>query len=292
VTTKGGRSKFKGIPFAACTDCHLDSHEGQLVKRVPAATCDTCHTVEGFIPARFELEDHARTRYPLEGAHRAVACERCHQHDQRLAERVPVRVRSDFEGRGRPVKVSLAILALGTPGERCEACHLDPHGGQFANRKGGCAACHQASSFTQLLFDHNKTRFPLLGKHAKAACAACHAPSDSPRERPVRYAPLDLACAACHADVHAAQFAPRPDAPTDCARCHGAESWKTLLFVHQPPFTPFKLDGKHAKVKCTACHLAVAVGDGVEVLRYKPLPTACEACHVDFHKGAFRGFEP
>ncbi len=289
----GGRSKFRGIPFAACTDCHLDSHVGQLGQKPQAMACDRCHSLDGFLPARYELEDHERTRYLLEGAHRAVACERCHKHDARLVERVPAEVRLLTEKLHRRVRVSPAVLSLGAPGQRCEACHADVHGGQFNGRPGGCAACHSVTaSFKELRFDHRQTRFPLTGKHAQVACAACHLPSDAPRERPVRYRPLEITCAGCHADPHATQFAARPDAATDCARCHGTESWKKLLFLHEPPFTAFRLEGKHARAKCTACHLPVAVGDGVTVVRYRPLPTACEKCHVDFHKGAFRGFEP
>ncbi len=291
---QGTRSKFKGIPFAACTDCHIDSHVGQLGRTAQAIACDRCHTVDGFLPARFELEEHARTRYPLEGAHRAVACERCHRHDSRLAERVPASVRALTEHLRRKVLVSPAVLSLGEPGQRCETCHADVHGGQFAGRPGGCGSCHSVVAFAGagLRFDHAQTRFPLTGKHARTACASCHLPSDNPRERPVRYRPLETTCSGCHADPHDGQFAARGGTSADCARCHGTESWKKLIFVHEPPFTPFRLEGKHVRLKCIACHLPVGVGNGIAVVHYKPLPTACEGCHVDFHKGAFRGFEP
>jgi len=289
---KGTRAKFRGIPFAACTDCHADAHVGQLGQTLQAIACDRCHTVDGFLPARYEIEDHLKARYQLEGAHRAVACERCHRHDSRLAERVPAQVRLDTERRHRKVLVSPALLTLGAPGARCEACHADVHGGQFNGRSGGCAACHTVAAFTELRFDHRQTRFPLTGKHAQAACGSCHRASDNPRERPVRYRPLETTCVGCHADPHAGQFASRQQAASDCGHCHGTESWRKLVFVHEPPFTSFRLEGKHAKAKCTSCHLQVAVGDGITVVRYKPLPTACEACHVDFHRGAFRGFEP
>jgi hypothetical protein len=106
----------------------------------------------------------------------------------------------------------------------------------------------------------------------------------------VRYRPLETACAGCHADPHAGQLA--AGGRTDCARCHGAEDWKKTRFAHAPPFTTYQLEGKHARVACEKCHPAVPVGRGVEVRRYKPLPTACEACHQDFHHGAMRGVEP
>jgi hypothetical protein len=30
----------------------------------------------------------------------------------------------------------------------------------------------------------------------------------------------------------------------------------------------------------------------LQIRRYKPVPRDCQACHADFHKGAFRGYEP
>jgi hypothetical protein len=79
---------------------------------------------------------------------------------------------------------------------------------------------------------------------------------------------------------------------TDCRGCHATEDWKRTLFSHAPPFTSYRLDGKHAKVECAKCHPAVVVAKGVEVRRYKGVPTACETCHQDFHRGAFRGVQP
>ncbi len=287
-------ARYKGLVFNACADCHADAHVGQMGKSgSPASACDRCHTVDGFQPVRFDLADHARTRYPLEGGHRAVACARCHPNDPSLERKLPAAVRAGLERQRRPVKVSLLRVDRGIDAARCQACHRDVHAGQFAARveKGGCQACHQLASFKQLRFDHERdSRFPLLGKHAKAACAACHRAVPGPKGPVVRYRPLDMACAACHADPHAGQFAAK--GATDCRGCHGADDWKKTLFSHAPPFTAFRLEGKHVQVTCVKCHPAVVVARGVQVARYKGLPTACEGCHQDFHRGAFRGIQP
>ncbi len=37
---------------------------------------------------------------------------------------------------------------------------------------------------------------------------------------------------------------------------------------------------------------SLPVGPKVNVTQYRPLPTTCEGCHSDFHKGTFKGFEP
>jgi hypothetical protein len=70
VERKGVRV-FRGTS-SACSACHTDVHRGQFKDR----TCEQCHasreewTAKGF--------DHAKTLFPLDKAHAAVACDRCH----------------------------------------------------------------------------------------------------------------------------------------------------------------------------------------------------------------------
>jgi hypothetical protein len=291
----GQKAVFRGLKFERCTDCHWDVHLGQLkAPQAPGApatqTCDRCHGVEGFLPARFEVEDHQHLAYRLEGAHRTVACQACHPRDQRLEGKVPAPVRAHLEQQRRPVKPSLALLAIPKAPKDCRSCHRDPHAGQFQARqdKEGCTACHGAESWKQVRFDHQKdSRYKLEGKHEKAACASCHRAAEG---GVVRYRPLPLACAGCHPDIHVGQLAVK--GVTDCARCHDAASWKEKLrFDHQRD-SRYKLEGKHRPVACAKCHPMVTVAKGVETRRYKPLPVDCERCHADFHQGAFRGFKP
>lgn len=69
------RQQFAGLP-AGCASCHADVHSGQF--EVSGLTnCDRCHDQAGFNPAtKF---DHAKTRFPLDGKHKAVACNKCHK---------------------------------------------------------------------------------------------------------------------------------------------------------------------------------------------------------------------
>ncbi len=280
---------WKGLSFAACSDCHADAHGGQMRRSGPeGGRCDRCHTVAGFQPVSYGAAEHARSRYPLEGAHRTVACSACHQSDPRVGERFSAQARAELKRRGRPVKLSLAVYDVAGDLSRCETCHADPHRPEFAKRGGaaGCAGCHEVASFARARFDHRDTKFPLEGRHLSAACAACHPRG---RDGPPRYAGVETACAACHADPHGAQFAASSRERTDCARCHGAEDWKASRFRHEPPFTEYLLTGRHAKVKCEACHAEVKV-DGVKVRRWRGLPRSCAGCHADFHKGALKGF--
>ncbi|HET6410587.1 MAG TPA: cytochrome c3 family protein [Anaeromyxobacter sp.] len=292
----GEPARYRGLAFQRCSDCHADAHLGQMKPLAAGAPggppgCERCHTLEAYLPARFEVEDHTQTGFPLEGAHRAVACVLCHPKDPRLATHVPATVRADLERRKRPLRLSLARFEPSSPAD-CRACHRDPHAGQFDRRvrTEGCQACHSLASFRTLQFDHARdASFPLTGRHAQAACASCHRPDAS---GVVRYSPLAFSCSACHSDPHAGQFSAGKGKGTDCSRCHGATDFKDVSkFVHRPPFTDYRLTGKHQGLACEKCHPAVQVS-GVTVRKYRPLPTRCEGCHDDFHKGAFRGFVP
>ena len=158
-----------------------------------------------------------------------------------------------------------------------------------------CSTSHTTKSFkaSALTFDHQtQSSFPLTQAHQKVKCDQCHfAPAAG---EPVKYKPLPQTCASCHLDVHAGQFSAKAGRPAvACETCHGEGKWKPASkFEHKPPFTTFVLDGKHAGARCEACHRALPVGLKVNVTQYRPLPTTCEGCHSDFHKGAFKGFEP
>lgn len=284
----GQKAKFKGLAFATCGACHADAHLGQLGDKGRAPDCAECHADTAFVPAKYDLAEHAKSRYPLEGAHAAVPCGACHVDSPALRAKVPKALQLELKRKKRPERFSFASYDWAKPLDACGTCHQDVHKGQFQGKR--CDACHQVASFTKVTFDHQRdARFALEGAHAKAACGTCHR-APKPGE-PVRYRPLEQTCRGCHLDVHAGQFS-APGAPAKCEGCHGLDAWKTLRFVHEPPFTDFRLDGQHAQAKCEGCHRPVTVADGVTAAQYRGVPRTCEGCHADFHRGAFRGFEP
>jgi hypothetical protein len=244
---------MKIAKFDKCTDCHRDPHAGQLASR----TCESCHTVAGFSPSRFTLQDHQKTRYPLEGAHLAVPCIACHKQ-------VPGR--------------SARLIQFRFPSTTCATCHGDPHKGEVSRfvSQGGCETCHSKDTFTQAIFDHDRTRFPLEGGHQRVACRSCHPVIDrgTPRER-TRFQSTPTACAACHGDPHEGQFA-RSSPPLQCAQCHSVLAWSRVSFDHDR--ARFKLEGAHRTVPCGSCHKTEAQA-GKRVVRFKPLPVTCEGCH-------------
>jgi hypothetical protein len=165
----------------------------------------------------------------------------------------------------------------------CGACHKDvardiaqKQGFHGRAREGKlCRDCHaehqgrnaQIVQLDEQKFDHRQTDYLLKGKHAEAACKACHRPGTKHRSAPD-------ACVSCHRkdDAHKGKLGPK------CADCHAETSWKEAKFDHDK--TRFRLDDSHARAKCTDCHRNGA---------FKNTPMACVACHRadDKHKGRF-----
>ena len=255
---------FKGLVFDRCQDCHSDYHRGQFAARQSKGACEECHTVAGFEPARFSLEQHAGTSYPLAGSHLAVPCNVCHTETQ-LADSVET-IRFKFAN------------------TRCLACHKDPHKGQVDKyvTQSGCESCHIVDSWRKTSFDHSRMKLPLVGRHAAIACRACHQQNEVDAAS-LKLVELPLKCQGCHDDIHRGQFSlasnvgAGSEAETDCSRCHSPNSWKAEKFDHNRD-SKFKLDGAHIKVACNGCHKETA-DDGKPYVHFKPLNTACSSCH-------------
>jgi hypothetical protein len=254
-----GKCHLPGRPMRfkhdQCSDCHADTHRGQLARRADKGRCDVCHTVEAFSPARYGPEEHKTSAYPLAGAHLAVPCDACHRRDARK------------------------VMRLRFATTRCVDCHKDPHKGELDRYapKAGCESCHKVDSWRAVTFDHSRTHFALTGGHLKAACSACHKkPESGPEAGRMKLAGLPLSCAGCHRDVHARQLADAKGV-TACERCHETESWKAARFAHDRDST-YPLQGAHARVACGGCHKAEGSGSA-RFVRYKPLGKDCKDCH-------------
>ena len=253
IKLKDANRSFLGLR-RECLSCHEDQHRGQL-----GADCLRCHAQEAWRPAAGF--NHAQTRFPLTGLHQAVACGKCH------ASRGPDPAALQFKG--------LSFAA-------CQNCHSDPHHGAFQEAKfrGGCESCHNTGGFRKARpsagFSHDRTSFPLAGRHAEVACLHCH--RDGNFERPI---PHDR-CQKCHEDPHSGQFAARTSG-SDCGACHSETGFKPSLFdraAHQRG--AFALEGKHSSLACGKCHQP----EGSAAV-YKTRTLACAECHADPHGGEF-----
>lgn len=218
-----------------CISCHRsdDVHRGRYGKK-----CKDCHDVNGWATQHF---DHDKdTDYRLTGRHQKVACEQCHRDAPKP------------KAKREPLKTD------------CYSCHRlhDEHKGQYGRK---CKSCHSTKGWKKTTFRHDKTDFPLKGKHKKVACVDCHA-GDIYKEE------LGVHCIDCHRshDVHGGQQGKQ------CADCHNEESWSgKVAFDHD--LANFPLLGAHATVACEECH---ASGN------FKDAKVSCVSCHAvdDTHR--------
>jgi hypothetical protein len=205
-----------------------------------AEDCALCHSKDAWKPASISPKfDHGKYAFKLTGAHAGLDCRSCH--------------------------VSLDFKKAGT---NCVDCHQDIHKGELGL---DCALCHTTRNFIERAGDvrrHRLTRFPLMGAHAAADCSACHKVSSSGHATYVN-TPTD--CETCHlSEFNAAK---NPDHVAsgfshDCSQCHAATAWLATAFNHAA--LGFPLNGAHASLACSACHLNN---------QFTKLPTDCASCH-------------
>ncbi len=241
------------IKYELCTDCHEDYHKGAFSGRKDN-DCKFCHSVYGFIPVFFTIERHNReTRFILAEAHSTLPCSDCH--------------------------ISNGKEKFHWDELICQSCHVDNHGGQFSNTRGRtlCEKCHKTTIWKDLKFEHNETRFKLIGKHSKVKCDECHNQKiNIDGKTIVKYKGTPMECFSCHRDIHLGQFADS-NGFVKCDRCHNSYGWKELIFDHNRD-SKFKLTGAHENVACLKCHRLESSVKG-EFVRFKPTPTRCEDCH-------------
>jgi hypothetical protein len=150
----------------------------------------------------------------------------------------------------------------------CAGCHGvdDVHNGSLGR---DCQSCHKESSWRdEVKFDHDLTRFPLVGLHVGVPCEECHA------TRAYRDAPHE--CVSCHRskDVHKKQLG------EECGSCHNPNGWSFWQFDHAT-MTDFPLTGAHDRLGCRDCHRMPEHESGT--------PSECASCHQgdDVHEGQF-----
>jgi hypothetical protein len=209
---------------ADCATCHADVHRGAYAQR-----CSDCHSAVSFhdLPA---LQVHARTTFPLTGAHVQISCRTCHIDDQ--------------------------LGAFTSLDPQCTACHEDDAANaaavDHANFPPDCLRCHGTLAWTAYVrFDHPTVSggFRLEGAHARIRCASCHGPNMEPLYQPAN----DQDCIACHQDDYNQEH-PGGSFPTTCLSCHNVETWSGATFDHAVVANGFRLLGAHARIACESCH--------------------------------------
>ena len=227
-----------------CANCHEDFHQATL-----GDNCSDCHNNDAFKPA--SLFDHNKSRFKLTGSHDKVECIKCHPSEKRNGK--------DFK--------KFKSVAFTT----CGSCHKDPHQGRFG---GDCQSCHSTNSFQQInagSFDHNKTKFPLAGKHRSVKCDNCHKEGLNKK--------LQFAnCTDCHKDYHKGVFV-ADQKIKDCDECHTENGFTPSHFgVEQHNLVAFKLTGMHLAVPCITCH-----NKDDNEWKFRQIGLKCIDCHQNIH---------
>lgn len=308
--------RYRPLDHQSCSSCHADEHEGLM----PGA-CDRCHSVEGWnqvgrsaVEAAF---DHARTAFPLRGAHGQADCALCHASEPLRNEALAVRYVTGTERSSFPRPVA----------EDCASCHLDAHAGELTDgpSEGACARCHGEEAWSPASFGLDRhaseTSYPLTGAHAVTECAACHADPSLP-DAHWTFSLESTSCASCHQsdDPHEGIYGEagcetchttaaftvagfthevmEPEvvearcrschAPVDphadqfgdrsCAPCHSTSSFAIEQFDHS--IARFALDGAHLATTCAACHPVAPGPEGEPFVRYVGVPMDCAGCHT------------
>lgn len=267
---KGGDFKAS-IAHEQCVDCHKPSpHGDQFAERADHGRCESCHTVDGFKPSTYSMQNHAATRFPLVAPHAAVKCAECH---------IPAGPQTRY-------RIKFAL---------CIDCHKDAHEGQFAGEpwRNQCEQCHNQGSFKKsnmTLAMHQKTRFPLTGTHIAVACNECHKPLDGSTSAVFHFS--RLSCASCHEDIHQRQFANRMSAldvtgkVRGCEACHSTKEWKDIArFDHAT--TMFRLEGTHRAVACMDCHRPPDLEQTMVHVQFAKASSRCADCHENPHSDQF-----
>ena len=190
-------------------------------------------------------------------------------------------------------------------GKKCLDCHTDirdavaaKHGYHFLNAFNPCTNCHTdhlgvdagITQFDAKNFDHQKSGYPLTGKHASLACESCHTAKrikDAVTAKNLAQYPhqtflgLRQQCVNCHTDRHANSLG------TACENCHSPDGWKpATAFSHAK--TRYPLAGKHESIACVQCHETLKARDASQPILFSVKGfDDCNACHKSPHGEKF-----
>lgn len=266
--------RLKPVAHTECSACHADPHKGSL-----GVACSSCHMTSSFKSLNAKSFRHDKTRFPLLGAHAAVACEKCHTKP----------------GGGALPKPPFAA---------CLDCHAQVHGTQLAGRadKGACESCHTVNGWrpsTYTAAQHASLRLPLEGAHEKTECRACHVVAKTATQElgsaKVQLAWTEVACERCHVDPHKGRWA---TATGGCRSCHDLNSFhRAGVDVAAHDKFSYPLKGAHRALPCVACHAElghdparstlVSGPVGVPALPFDQKRSACRDCHRNPHGASF-----
>lgn len=261
-----------------CLACHkeiktrMDGNRGfHASKEVKSKNCAQCHSDHhgrNFHIIRLDEKsfDHNLAGFELTGKHKTIDCRACHKPDLVLDDR-------DLFNKDR------TFMGVKTD---CASCHSDPHQKTLGQK---CADCHTTEGFEKATkFNHDKSSFPLAGKHKNVDCIECHKKETRNGAEFQKFADVPFAnCTDCHKDPHKNQLG------NQCKECHSEQGFEVFKgmgrFNHAK--TDFPLIGKHKTVNCADCHQLDRPAETVFQDRKGVGTKDCATCHKDVHEGKF-----
>ncbi len=205
--------------------------------------CLDCHSAESWNLTPTGKFNHSQTQFALEGQHRYANCRACHPS-----------------------------LVFSEAGGNCIDCHTDRHQNTVGT---DCASCHNTNSWlvSNITELHQQSRFPLLGAHKTADCAACHTSASQ-----LEFEPLGVECIDCHQPDYLATTNPnhvQAGMSTNCIECHRLEAYEWASAGINHDFFP--LTKGHKINDCATCHTS-----GITV----PPSPDCYSCHQNDYASA------
>ena len=242
----GKPAQFKNLEFADCKSCHEDPHQGRFL-----TACKSCHDDDAW--NRIVMPRSMHPGLSLAAGHAKTECRSCHD---------------------------AGLLKEPSKGNTCVGCHAPVHEAPFGEK---CEQCHESIRWTELPVNigrtaHARTKFPLRGEHARAACEGCHLPS---MPRAARYRSLEYdQCADCHKDPHKGTLSDQGD----CARCHDLLGFSPSLVTPEVHAKfGFALEGGHSAAACSSCH----EDTGHPRTVWQNEQDQCADCHKNPHGNQF-----
>jgi len=241
-----------------------DSHHGLAIRALAAALLVLL--IFGAQPATAVQRtqfDHLTTGYELQGAHRDLSCEYCHQRG--VFKGTP-RTCVGCHTTGSRISSTARSITHVSTSDNCQLCHSLYNFAPIVHMDhtaalGTCFSCHNGVS----AMGKNPGHVP-----SDNNCGACHTTNAF---TPVRMQHVNLisrianSCRSCHSGVQAATM-PRNHLPTtqECGACHGTLSW-----------TPARFDHTGIAANCQSCHNgATATG---KVANHMTTSLDCSTCH-------------
>jgi len=242
-----------------CQSCHLKDWQNTTNPKhsaaglaFAAANCQGCHLFDSWLDAKF---NHSTTGFLLTNGHANVPCASCH-------------INNNYNLQIQPTDCGNSQCHLTTWQQTNNPTHSSA-GAAFA--AANCSQCHNTVSWTDAIFNHTATGFPLTNGHANVPCASCHINNNYN----LTIQPSDCGNSQCHLTTWQQTNNPVHStsgpafAPANCSNCHTSKGWDAASFDHS--VTGFTLSGTHATTPCAQCHVNN---------NYTLSSTDCMSCHT------------